>query len=84
MFDGGVKLLGVCDVSLLVFTTGLAERKARNAKMPQITRQPIPPETSPPEKPLKADKRNKTARQEKTIVFFFIKNTTFLSLLKKL
>ena len=79
MFDCGVKLLGVCDVSLLVSAAGLAEWKARNAKTPQITRQPIPPETRPPEKPLKADKRNKTARQEKTIVFFFIQNTTFLS-----
>lgn len=84
MFGEGVKRLGVCGTSLFVSVTDLAERKARNAKMPQITRQPTPPETSPPEKPLKADKRNKTARQEKTIVFFFIQNTTFLSFLRKL
>ena len=79
-----VKLLGVCDTSLLVSATGLAERKARNAKTPQITRQPTPPETRPPANPLKEDKRNRAARQEKTIVFFFIKNTTFLSFLRKL
>ena len=58
--------------ALFIFAAGLAERKARNTKMPQITRQPTPPETSPPANPLKADKRNRTARQEKTIVFFFI------------
>ena len=81
---GGGKRLKVCSVSLFVSATALDERKAKNAKTPQITRQPIPPETSPPEKPLKADKRNRTARQEKTIVFFFIKNTTFLSFLRKL
>ena len=84
MFGEGVKRLGVCGTSLFVSVTDLAERKARNTKMPQIIRQPTPPETSPPEKPLKADKRNKTARQEKTIVFFFIQNTTFLSFLRKL
>lgn len=78
---GGVKRLEVCGISLFVSATALEERKAKNEKTPQIMRQPIPPETSPPEKPLKADKRNRTARQEKTIVFFFIKNTTFLSFL---
>lgn len=72
LFEEGVKRLEVCNVSLFVSVTALDERKAKNAKTQQITRQPIPPETSPPEKPLKADKRNRTARQEKTIVFFFI------------
>lgn len=69
---GGVKRLGVCGTSLFVSVTDLAERKARKAKIPQITRQPTPPETRPLANPLKEDKRNRAARQEKTIVFFFI------------
>ena len=84
MFEVGVKRFGVCIISLFISAAGLAERKARKAKIPQITRQPTPPETRPPANPLKEDKRNRAARQEKTIVFFFIKNTTFLSFLRKL
>lgn len=74
---GGVKLFGDGGISLFVFVAGLTERKARNAKTPQMTRQPTPPETSPSEKPLKADKRNKTARLEKIRVFFFIQIQPF-------
>ena len=62
----------MCGNSLFVFATVFVERKARNAKIPQIIKQTTPPEERPSEKPLKEDKRNKTARQEKTIVFFFI------------
>lgn len=69
---GGVEQLLVCGNSLFVFATVFAERKARNAKIPQMIKQTTPPEERPPEKPLKEEKRNKTARQEKTIVFFFI------------
>lgn len=68
----GVERLLVCGNSLFVFATVFTERKARNAKIPQMIKQITPPEERPSEKPLKEDKRNKTARQEKTIVFFFI------------
>ena len=73
--------MGVCGTSLSVFVIALAERKARNAKMPQVTRQTILAGIMPSEKPLKADRRNKRARQEKIIVFF-IRSTTFLFLKK--
>ena len=72
LFGGGVERLLVCGNSLFVFATVFVERKARNAKIPQMIKQTTPPEERPSEKPLKEDKRNKTARQEKTIVFFFI------------